>query len=166
MRFCCRIRDSFPDHFKNKRVLDVGSMNINGDNRYLFTDCEYTGLDIGEGRNVDVVMPVHIFTGDYDTVISTEMLEHDVHWRESLLAMLKLAGEFLIFTCAGPGRAEHGTTRTSPDDSPFTNDYYRNISPYDIKTVIDTSIFSDFLLDTHGGDTYFFGKLAGNQDVT
>ena len=159
MRFCYSIRDSFPENFKGKSVLDVGSMDINGNNRYLFDDCEYTGLDIGEGRNVDIVTPVHEFTGEYDTVISTEMLEHDMHWPESIESMLSLAGEFLIFTCAGPGRAEHGTTRTSPADSPFTNDYYMNLSVEDVSSVIDTSLFSDFLLDSRGGDLYFFAKF-------
>jgi hypothetical protein len=49
----------FLQYFIDKCVLDVGSLDINGNNRYLFDNCEYTGLDIGEGPNVDIVMPIH-----------------------------------------------------------------------------------------------------------
>ena len=42
----------------------------------------------------------------FDTVISTEMLEHDPHWRESV-AVYDRAGEAgragVIITCAAPG---------------------------------------------------------------
>ena len=48
--------------------------------------------------------------------------------------MLKVGG-LLLFSCAAPGRPEHGTTRTSKGDSPFTNDYYRNLSEDDIRAV-------------------------------
>jgi hypothetical protein len=37
--FCNSVRQLFPDHFRGKTVLDVGSLDINGNNRYLFTDC-------------------------------------------------------------------------------------------------------------------------------
>ena len=48
-------------------------------------------------------------------VISTEMLEHDPHWRESVQRMIELVkgrtsfglGGTLIITCAAPGRGEH-----------------------------------------------------------
>ena len=50
----------------------------------------------------------------FDTVISTEMLEHDPHWRESVQRMIELVkaervrlGRPLIITCAAPGRGEH-----------------------------------------------------------
>ena len=39
--------------FKNKKVLDIGSLDINGSNRFLFEDCNYLGIDVGEGKNVD-----------------------------------------------------------------------------------------------------------------
>jgi hypothetical protein len=73
------VKDNHPKFFKNKSVLDVGSMDINGNNTIHFTDCDYLGLDIGEGKNVDIVCPIHKFVSLYkfDVVISTEMLEHD-----------------------------------------------------------------------------------------
>jgi SAM-dependent methyltransferase len=60
------------------RVLDVGSLDINGSYRPLFKD--YTGCDVVPGKNVDVVQPSQFdlpFLGSsFDTVISGQMLEH------------------------------------------------------------------------------------------
>ncbi len=155
IEYCQKIANQYPEHFKNKTVLDVGSQDINGNNRYLFTDCTYLGLDIGPGKNVDIVKPVHIFYNDealkckntdnyvfgVDTIISTEMLEHDQYWQKSLKAMYKLLkpGGLLLVTAAGVNRAEHGTTRTTPEASPHTTDYYRNITPEMINSVLGGS---------------------------
>lgn len=49
--YCESVRQRFPDQFRNARVLDVGSLDINGSNRPFFTNCIYTGLDIGPGSN-------------------------------------------------------------------------------------------------------------------
>jgi SAM-dependent methyltransferase len=133
------LKQKFPQYFTEKKVLEVGSLDINGSVRGFFTDCEYVGLDLGEGKGVDLVQPVHEHIGEYDVVISTEMLEHDNYWKESLKAMhnnLKSGGIFIL-TCAGPDRQEHGTKRTTPQDAPFTTDYYRNISIEDFLTIID-----------------------------
>lgn len=126
--FTSYVKSKYPHFFKNVKVLDVGSLDINGNNRHLFTDCEYTGLDIIEGKNVDIVCPVHEFEGVFDTVISTEMLEHDKHWKKSIEAMIRLSKGIVIITAAGKNRKEHGTTEKSPEDSPATNDYYQNIT--------------------------------------
>jgi hypothetical protein len=131
IKYCESIKEMHSKHFENKNVLDVGSMDINGNNRYLFSDCDYLGLDIGEGKNVDVVCQIHKFKSNkFDTIISTEMLEHDKHWKESLLAMYNLlkVGGLLMLTAASTNRKEHGTTRTDTFSSPFTTDYYKNIT--------------------------------------
>jgi SAM-dependent methyltransferase len=69
----------FPEGTK---VLDVGSMDVGGGNyRILFEDrFTYTGLDIAEGKNVDIVSedpyswPVQ--DGAFDVVVSGQCLEH------------------------------------------------------------------------------------------
>ncbi len=129
--FCRAVKSQFPDRFNNVSVIDFGSLDINGNNRYLFEDYEYVGVDLGEGKNVDVVCRAHEYEGpQVDVVISTEMLEHDEFWAKSIqraIDLLKPEG-LLVLTCASTGRPEHGTTRTSPDDAPFTNEYYCNLS--------------------------------------
>lgn len=147
IEFCQEIESKHPEHFEHKIVLDVGSQDINGNNQYLFTNCEYWGLDIGEGENVDIVCPVHLYSEtrqrhepeQFDTIISTEMLEHDCFWRESIQAMYHLLkpGGFLLITAAGKNRPEHGTRRTTPGASPFTPDYYQNITEKMIIEALD-----------------------------
>ncbi|NCA17699.1 MAG: class I SAM-dependent methyltransferase, partial [Betaproteobacteria bacterium] len=128
--FCERVRDRFLSKFQDPDavILDCGSLDINGNNRYLFASDDYLGIDVGAGKNVDRVCPIHLFDAPdetYDIIISTECFEHDRWYPESMqniTRMLKRGGLFL-FTCATTGRPEHGTTRSEPDSAPFTNDY-------------------------------------------
>ena len=53
--FVAAVKDKHPEFFQNKKVLEVGSLNINGTVRDFFTDCEYVGCDLGEGPGVDIV---------------------------------------------------------------------------------------------------------------
>ncbi len=128
------VKAKFPEAFKDKRVLEVGSRYINGTVRTLFEGCDYTGLDLSAGPCVDVVCHVKDFDGEnlYDTIISCEALEHDFYWGASVHAMHRLLkkGGLLIITAGGTGRLEHGTKATSPTDSPATTDYYGNIEDW------------------------------------
>jgi SAM-dependent methyltransferase len=138
--FCISVRHTCRPHFENKTVLDFGSLDINGNNRGLFTDCFYRGIDLGPGPNVDIVSPAHLVPipdRSIDVVVSTECLEHDEHWEKTLKKaydVLKPGGLF-FFSCATGLRGEHGTERTSPTLSPFTTGYYRNISEADVRAV-------------------------------
>ena len=135
------VRDAYPAQFRGVRVLEVGSLDINGSVRSLFDGCDYTGVDLQAGPGVDLACPGHLLefpSGHFDTVISAECFEHNPFWRETLANMLRMtrpAGLVLI-SCATTGRKEHGTTRTNPDASPFTVaarwDYYRNLTAVDI----------------------------------
>jgi SAM-dependent methyltransferase len=164
--WCELVKYAHDEFFVGTNVLDIGSLDINGNNRYLFEQCNYTGIDIGEGKNVDVVCSGHLFESDdlFDVVISTECFEHDEHWELTLKNvinnLLKDGGMFL-FSCAAPGRPEHGTKKTSPKDSPFTTDYYRNLSEEDIRSVLDCdNIFSNYKFKTRTEfpqDLYFYG---------
>jgi hypothetical protein len=63
-------------------------------------------------------------------------------------------------TCATTGRDKHGTTRTSPKDSPFTTDYYMNITEEDFRQAVDVEKeFSMFAFETRQNpcDLYFYG---------
>jgi len=159
--FCNRVKARFPAFFKGKRVLDCGSLDINGNNRYLFTDCQYTGIDVGAGPNVDIVTRIHEYPGKpYDTIISTECFEHDRHWADSLshisLKLLKPGGLFL-FTCAYEGRPEHGTKRSEPADSPFTTDYYDTLILADVMDMVAWYSQCAFEVEKSHKDLYFWG---------
>ena len=65
------------------RVLDVGSMDLNGSYRELFDDPQwhYTGVDLEPGKGVDVVLGSPYAWGaipsdSFDIVISGQALEH------------------------------------------------------------------------------------------
>ena len=68
---------------QKRAVLDVGSYDVNGSYKHLFSEdkFDYTGLDMVEGPNVDIV-PAHpydwknIESGSYDVVISGQAFEH------------------------------------------------------------------------------------------
>src|SRR5574343_253554 len=154
--FCIKVKEQFPEFFKNKRVLDIGSLDINGSNRDLFEDCDYIGLDVGEGKNVDVVSVGHLYDAPdnfFDTIISTEVFEHDMFYSETItniIRMLKPGGLF-VFTCAAPGRPEHGTRRCGEECAPLLiqiseqwADYYKNLDENDIKQIPNfTNVFPD-----------------------
>lgn len=160
--YCLLQKERFPLSFKSKDILDVGSLDINGNNRYLFEDCHYTGIDLWEWKNVDIVCSAHEYAPDkqYDTIISTEMLEHNKYWKESLWNMLSLlkSGWLMLITCAWEWRPEHWTTRTSPVDAPFTNDYYMNIYTCDFIEAFNPDIyFSYYDISKYGTDFRFVG---------
>lgn len=67
----------------SNRVLEVGSLNVNGTVKHLFSDAEeYIGIDFRDGKDVDIVMnahdiPTRFMENSFDTVICMDMLEHD-----------------------------------------------------------------------------------------
>ncbi len=160
-QFCESVKHRFPGYFSNTEVLDCGSLDINGNNRYLFIKCQYTGIDLSSGPNVDIITPVHLFKPEhcYDVVISTEMLEHDFHYHESLSNMVVLvrSGGLLLITAAGVNRPEHGTFRHHPGDSPLTPHYYLNITAEMLLHAINPDLFSWYELSYINTDIRFAG---------
>jgi SAM-dependent methyltransferase len=179
--FTLFVKNLLKDYFVNKKVLDVGAGDINGNNRFLFENCEYHGNDVIEANNVTIVSKTKDlpFENNYfDTIISTECFEHDPEYRESFIKiydMLKPGGLFL-FTCASTGRPEHGTRRTSPFDSYGTlgniedmMDYYKNLNEHDLNEVLDLNkLFSvwDTYYNSNPCDLYFVGIKRDNQNTT
>lgn len=151
------LKRMFPEHFENIRVLDVGSADMNGTNRPWFTNCEYVGLDIAPYKNVDVVTVAHEYDApdeSFDTVCSTSELEHDIHWKKTLVKMVQLLkpGGLMWFD-APHNWAEHGTKINSPMDSLTSRlddewaDYYKNMTMEDIQETLDLeSIFEKYEL--------------------
>lgn len=156
-----------PEFFVNKRVLDCGSLDINGNNRWAFKECQYEGVDIIEGPNVDTVSRVHklgfMYNESFDVVISTEMLEHDEYWRESIKRMYAMVkpGGMLLITAGGTGRPEHGTYKANPSASPGTNEFYENMNASKLIEALPTNylrdLFSTSAVHDHFQDFQFYG---------
>ena len=170
IEYCNLIKSKFPRFFKNTKVIDFGSLDINGNNRIYFEDCEYTGIDIGAGNNVDIICMAHEFMAPdntYDVVISTEMFQNDKFIYLSLPNMIRVLrpGGLFLFTCAGNGRTETGTMRNSPDHSPLTTtmpgdwpSYYKSIDEELIRSIIDIdAAFSGISFNIFGSDFRGFG---------
>ena len=88
------------------RVLDVGSLDVNGSYRDLVErrNWTYTGLDIADGRNVDVVAPPYSYPFDdnhFDVVMSGSTMEHVEQvwrWVPELARVLRPGGMLAIVT--------------------------------------------------------------------
>jgi hypothetical protein len=70
---------------ENAKILDVGSYNVNGTYKPIFSKFNYTGTDQVDGPNVDIVMDAYLLKNpvtnclienEYDLVISGQSLEH------------------------------------------------------------------------------------------
>lgn len=164
--FIQKTKDHFPEFFSNVNVIEIGSLNINGTVRDFFkTPHSYWGIDLIEGKDVDIVCPgkdLRLENNSVDVVISTECFEHDKDWKETFQNMVRMCkpGGLVLFTCASTGRHEHGTTRTSPEDSPATTDYYENRTKEDFESSFPINeMFSKHLFEYNPVtcDLYFWG---------
>jgi SAM-dependent methyltransferase len=100
-----------------KRVLEVGSMDVNGCPRAIVQTLgpsEYCGVDIQKGRNVDRVVDASALVAQFgpesfDVVISTEMVEHLVDWRGAFSQMKRVLRPqgTMIVTTRSPGFKYH-----------------------------------------------------------
>ncbi len=175
LEFVDHLRRLSPRHFHGARVLEIGSLDINGTIRNRFTDCQYTGIDVAPGPGVDVVCQGQDFDGpdgSFDTVISCEVMEHNPHWTETFRNMVRLCRRdgLVIMTCATWGRREHGTARSDPDNSPLTVskgwNYYRNLRRRDFQAGGVTSSLAEgvFFENWRSYDLYFVGSKASLDD--
>jgi SAM-dependent methyltransferase len=135
------------DEIFGKDVLEVGSQDVNGSPRTVVSPMgprTYWGVDFVAGKGVDLELDctklVERFgVESFDVVISTEMLEHVEHWRESIAAMKAVLkpGGLLVLTARGPGFPYHG----------FPHDHWRY-------TVDDfRAVFADMRIEILKEDT-------------
>lgn len=175
MFFVRNLQVHLGEYFSGKKVLEIGSLDINGTVRDFFTGCDYTGIDVGEGKHVDIVCPGEDYgqpAASFDVVISCEAMEHNFAWRRTWLNILRLVKDdgLVIMTCATIGRRQHGTSEFKPCDSPLTlasnRSYYRNLEAHDFQALMNLdewfSVWS-FHVDHTSYDLYFFG-LGKNAD--
>jgi SAM-dependent methyltransferase len=171
------LKSKFPFYFSKKKVLEVGSLDINGSIRGFFHDCDYLGVDVAKGPGVDLVCEGQSLDHEantYDTVGSCECFEHNPHWVETFKNMHRVAKPrgLIFMTCATTGRPEHGTSRTSPHASPLTVekgwDYYKNLTENDFIENMDiNNMFSEykFKVNPESCDLYFYGIKSDDEQT-
>jgi len=157
------------NQFQQKKIIEIGSYDVNGTVRNLFPGAEYLGVDLVEGPGVDLVCEggkVDYESNTFDLSISCECFEHNPLWADTFSNMYRLTkeGGLVIITVATTGREEHGTTRTSPIDSPGTQslrwDYYKNLIEQDFYDQFDMKkMFENYLFISNefSCDLYFLG---------
>ena len=57
VEFCNKVKDLFPNHFHKVKVLDVGSFDCNGNDRGMFIDSEYIGIDLTAVSYTHLTLP-------------------------------------------------------------------------------------------------------------
>lgn len=177
MAFVGAVSRLLPEYFSGTKVCEVGSLDINGSVRGFFKACAYVGYDLAAGPGVDLAQEGQLIgeqTGAFDVVLSTECFEHNPFWVETFSNMLRMSkpSGLVLFTCATTGRAEHGTRRSTPADSPLTVgagwDYYRNLTSEDFtKTFCLPGWFHTFhfYVCPVSCDLYFLGVRRQRTDA-
>jgi SAM-dependent methyltransferase len=102
---------------KKLKVLDVGSMDVNGSYKHLFPSdkFEYIGLDMAPGNNVDLVLsnPYNwneIKNDSFDIIVSGQAFEHiEFFWltMSEMTRVLKKNGLMCIIAPNGFGEHRH-----------------------------------------------------------
>jgi SAM-dependent methyltransferase len=116
------------DHPFGGRVLDVGSLDVNGNIKGEFSGMEYLGIDMRPGKNVDLVLnghdiKSHFQESEFDLVICFDTLEHDLEfWKttENMKWVLKKNGWLL----AGAPSIHHPRHNYPYDYYRFTRDSF------------------------------------------
>lgn len=166
-KWCEGLKVALPRFFKNKLVLEMGSLNVNGSLRPLFTNCDYTGVDVIEGKDVDIIGVFHEIDFDiikFDVVCSVNSLEHDMHFDKTLPQMYELLKQGgLMFISASYRFAEHGTSKRTPWASGTSQlkgkwaDYYKNVTAEDIMRHFKYGMFQWYMLGVCHQDVQFVG---------
>ena len=139
---------------RDKKVLEIGSQDVNGSVRRLFDECRVCyGIDVINGKGVDEVIDARYYDGEdtFDIVVSTEAMEHE----ESPYVIVDCArralkhGGLFIVTAAGEGRAPHKADGTLGD--PIENgEWYRNITQDHMESMLYG--WRDIYVDVLGTD--------------
>jgi hypothetical protein len=162
----------YPDKFSNTRAIEVGSLDINGGIRQLFSNCNYTGFDMQLGPGVDVCTPgqlIELPTGSVETLVSGECFEHNPYWVETFANMLRMSSStaLVAFTCATTGRHEHGTARANHSLLSASEcwNYYRNLDTDDFRDCFPLERWFaayQFFCCPQTFDLYFYGLRGGD----
>lgn len=144
-------------------VLEVGSYDVNGSCRPLFSGAIYVGVDRIPGPGVDVVTDIADLhaTEQFDVAVSTETLEHMPAPVALLLAAHRALrpGGLLVLTAAADPRLPH---RCDGSEGNLRGEHYANIHPTDLRHLLTRSGFLTLELehDAQHGDVYALAVKA------
>jgi hypothetical protein len=143
-------------------VYEIGSRDINGSVRSLFTGLPYLGIDLVPGRGVDIVGDALYYTPPTPptTVVCCEVLEHSPN-ADALLrqaADVLQSGGVLIVTTADTERAPHSAV----DGGALPpGEFYENLTAARVLTVCQRHWIQGIALEADGQDIRFMGQKEG-----
>lgn len=146
------------------RVLEIGSLNINGTVRTLIDANSYMGIDLQPGLDVDEVIDAVDFRlpldDRADAVVCCEVLEHapDVEGVVASIAENLVTGGLFIITCATDLRAPH----SGVDGGPLRDgEHYANVDPHLLAKTLGhyDLLIEDLEVAPQRGDLYVNGWL-------
>ena len=140
--------------FAGKKVLEIGSKNVNGSVRPLFVGADYLGIDVLEGADVDCVIDARDFDGHglFDYAVSTEALEHCPYPQEIVQCAYRAlkSGGLAIITAASTGRVPH---KQNGEPGDLGDEWYQNIEADGLKNMLEETGFEqikvNFRDDSH-----------------
>ncbi len=161
-----KLSKDFPEYFNNIKMLEIGSLNINGTIRQFFKDCEYVGVDLDSGRDVDLICEGQLVDhpdNTYDTTGSCNCFEHNPHWIETFRNMYRMTRQNGLLFIVGPTTRypEHGTSKRAQHDRPLTIakgwEYYKNLTEQDFRDNFDIdNMFHTYKFETNTTPEVFF----------
>jgi len=149
-------------------VLEIGSIDINGNVRSLFADAaRYVGIDRIAGPGVDVVTDARDYDGEqqFAVVVCCEVLEHE----SEPLAIINCAwralkaGGALILTCASTNRKPHSADGS---EHPHEGEFYRNIEPDELRALLKGWQINDLDYRFPPGDAYATALKPARKNQT
>lgn len=156
---------------ENKKILDVGSYDVNGTMKPIFKKCQYIGLDMEDGPNVDIVSDAHNipFQNSYfDIVLSSSCFEHDDMFWETFLEMCRVVNDGGYLYVQAPS---NGPYHGWPGDNwRFYIDSWKALEKWGKKNGYDIELVEHYIDETtpspeHEGDRIWNDSVAIYQKV-
>ena len=139
-------RNYCENNIENKKILDIGSYDINGSLKPLFEKGQYIGMDMSEGPNVNIVASAHDipFKDNYfDIVLSSSCFEHDDMFWISFLEMCRVLkpGGFMYINAPSIG-PYHGYPG---DNWRFYIDSWKALEKWALKNNINIKLVENYI---------------------
>lgn len=128
LNFVALAKEQYPEFFNDRKILEIGALDVNGNVREPFENCTFTGIDWAAGKGVDIVVPAKetdFKPESFDVLLSFNHLEHDPDWQDSLshnLPFIKERGILFLrwatrrSSAHGPEFDPHGKQGYYPKD--------------------------------------------------
>ena len=140
------ISNIYPEHFKNKRVLQIGGNLENQQLEYLFNNCKYVVVDDGKDLNINDEI--------FDVIILSQYSNYDMEVYQTFQKIIRLlrAGGLFIFSSNhdSPEKRSKKMIQKSlkyKDYFGYPN-YYKTFSFSDIIKIIDINKFFNYVCVT------------------